>query len=874
MSRHRNIRQLGLDDIATYDEALASSVDDDYGISPNTAATYLYDSSKRGTHSFAVFGQGKTDSFEFSVEDFPVNEDTANTSPGHVTGRIQSNGFKFTDEQNKDRAAVLADMELNELMVGGSDYPLSDNSPSVAADAIFLDTVPRDLSMPLGALVEIDFDSLEKLTSYPDRTKPVNPQISSLSSKNAVPNFSTACAVSSPTLNILRLGPHYEGTITTHLTRRRTEVLTASSKRSTTRHTAASGIKEPSRLGSSLLLIFKQRGSVSDTKVNSLLLNSLKVFVRSRTTSTYTIGSTGYLTVKFFRFDVPEPVTFDRRKTPTQTKPTIAVPRRINKPLVTGGPQNIEPQRRLVPESREQATPTALAQTLSERLEISQLRERTPARCNALAGSVTTSPGKPIDRKPLLKEYLERQKNSNKKEVINLIVVGHVDAGKSTLMGNLLCQLGQVSSKQLAKYRWEAQKIGKASFYYAWILDQTSEERTRGVTMDIAQTSFETKSKRIALMDAPGHKDFVPRVIGGASQADVALLVVNATNGEFETGFGPGGQTKEHARLARLLGVSRLIVAVNKMDTVNWDQMRFEAIKTQMISFLKALNLINTVFCPVSGLTGVNVLPADAAGVCKAPEDPEVNKLCNAIPAPERAVDGPFRFVVSDIFKPDGLSVPAIAGRVISGAVSAGVGLATSRVFCQPSGLPATVKSIRSLCNERVGSESGDGEGSGSFLDQVVKFAFAGDQVALILTGVDPFQSLVPGDLLTDPDNPVSLASRIQAKILVFSVPQPITRGYPVIFYYHCTSVSANLVKLKSMTHKENKIEKTIRKPRCLQSHCTADVEITLDRPVCLEVYEKCKPLGRFMLRVGGESIAGGTVTSVLPPKKNRLVDM
>ncbi|KAF8570694.1 hypothetical protein P879_03635 [Paragonimus westermani] len=873
MSRHRNIRQLGLDDIATYDEALASSVDDDYGISPNTAATYLYDSSTRGTHSFAVFAQGKADSFEFSVEDFPVNEDAANTSPGHVTGRIQSNGFKFADDQSKDRAAILADMELNELMVGGSDYPRSDNS-SVAADASFLDPAPRDLSVPLGALVEIDFDSLEKLTSYPDRTKHVNAHIPSLSSKSTVPNFSNACSISSPALNILKLGPHYEGTITTNFTRRRIEILPVSSKLSTTHHTAASGIKESSRLGSTLLLTVKQHESVGGTKVDALLLNSLKVFVRSRTTSTYAIASIDCLTVKFFRFDVPEPVTFDRRRAPTQTKHTTVVPRGNNKPLVTVRSQNIEPQKTLAPDCRDQATPTALAQTLSERLELSHLRERTPARCNALAGSTTTSPGKPIDRKMLLNEYLERQKNSNKKEVINLIVVGHVDAGKSTLMGNLLCQLGQVSSKQLAKYRWEAQKIGKASFYYAWILDQTSEERTRGVTMDIAQTSFETKSKRIALMDAPGHKDFVPRVIGGASQADVALLVVNATNGEFETGFGPGGQTKEHARLARLLGVSRLIVAVNKMDTVNWDQMRFEAIKTQMTSFLKALNLTNTVFCPVSGLTGVNVLPADATGACKVSDDPEVNKLCNAIPAPERAVDGPFRFVVSDIFKPDGLSVPAIAGRVISGAVSAGVSLATSRVFCQPSGLPATVKSIRSLCNVRAGSESGDGEGSGNFLDQVVKFAFAGDQVALILTGVDPFQSLAPGDLLTDPDNPVSLASRIQAKILVFSVPQPITRGYPVIFYYHCTSVSANLAKLKSMTHKENKIEKTIRKPRCLQSHCTADVEITLDRPVCLEVYDKCKPLGRFMLRVGGESIAGGTVTSVLPPKKNRLADM
>ncbi|KAA3680922.1 elongation factor 1 alpha-like protein [Paragonimus westermani] len=689
MSRHRNIRQLGLD-----------------------AATYLYDSSTRGTHSFAVFAQGKADSFEFSVEDFPVNEDAANTSPGHVTGRIQSNGFKFADDQSKDRAAILADMELNELMVGGSDYPRSDNS-TVAADASFLDPAPRDLSVPVGALVEIDFDSLEKLTSYPDRTKHVNAHISSLSSISTVPNFSNACSISSPALNILKLGPHYEGTITTNFTSRRIEILSASSKLSTTHHTAASGIKESSRLGSSLLLTVKQHKSVSGTKVDSLLLNSLKVFVRSRTTSTYAIASIGCLTVNFFRFDVPEPVTFDRRRAPTQTKHTTVVPREDSKPLVTVRSQNIEPQKPLAPDCRDQATPTALAQTLSERLELSHLRERTPARCNALAGSTTTSSGKPIDRKPLLNEYLERQKNSNKKEVINLIVV------------------------------------------------------------------------------------------------EIRITVV--------------------------------LCSVN-LTTRN----------------LRCLNDIQIVFC--------------------------VFIFTDAIPAPERAVDGPFRFVVSDIFKPDGLSVPAIAGRVISGAVSAGVGLATSRVFCQPSGLPATVKSIRSLCNVRSGSESGDGEGSGNFLDQVVKFAFAGDQVALILTGVDPFQSLVPGDLLTDPDNPVSLASRIQAKILVFSVPQPITRGYPVswispinhtvIFYYHCTSVSANLVKLKSMTHKENKIEKTIRKPRCLQSHCTADVEITLDRPVCLEVYDKCKPLGRFMLRVGGESIAGGTVTSVLPPKKNRLADM
>ncbi|TGZ70558.1 hypothetical protein CRM22_003130 [Opisthorchis felineus] len=678
MARHRNIRQLGLDDISTYDETLASSVDDDYAISPNTAELYLYDASKRKARSLAFFAPS-AESLHFSSEDFPANTQGPEVcSPGDVTGRIRSNGVLRVNEEKADNSAS-ADLELSE--------------------------------------------------------------------------------------------PHFD-----------------------------------------------------------------------------------------------DPVDFMTPATQEATKVG-------NKPILS--------------ETREPTEVGKLSQALSQKLDVtSQPKERSmSSRGSFVALSTPGTPSKPIDRTPLLTEYLDRRKNTTEKEVVNLIVVGHVDAGKSTLMGNMLCQLGNVSGKQLSKYRWEAQKLGKASFAYAWVLDQTAEERTRGVTMDIAQTSFETATKRIALMDAPGHKDFVPRVIGGASQADAALLVVNATNGEFETGFGVGGQTREHARLARLLGVSRLIVAVNKMDTVGWKQERYDAIKTQMNGFLKGLNLPGTIFCPVSGLTGVNLLPAGSAVLGKDSDQdgeerlrswydgPSLIDIIDSLPSPDRTINGPFRFVVSDIFKPAGLGVPAVAGRVISGGVSAGVGLNTSKVFCQPSALSATVKSIRSLCNVRSGSEPVESDSSANLLDQIVKCAFAGDQVALILQGIDPSQSLVPGDVITDPDNPVPLASRIQAKILVFTVPQPITRGYPVIFYYHCTSVSANISKLKSMTHRENKMEKTVKKPRCLLGNCTADVEITLDRPVCLEVYERCKSLGRFMLRVGGESIAGGTVTAVLPPKRNRLID-
>ncbi|VEL28841.1 unnamed protein product [Protopolystoma xenopodis] len=299
------------------------------------------------------------------------------------------------------------------------------------------------------------------------------------------------------------------------------------------------------------------------------------------------------------------------------------------------------------------------------------------------------------------------------------------------MMGHLLYLLGNVSSKQLSKFQWEAQKMGKASFAYAWILDQTSEERSRGVTMDIAQTAFETRTKRIALLDAPGHRDFVPRVIGGASQADAALLVVNASNGEFETGFDVGlGQTREHACLVRLLGVNGIIVAVNKMDTVSWSQTRYDEIRQRLANFLKSLNLTEVVYCPVSGLTGDNLVPKSKAerGSKMMELAPWYNgpslleiignnnsstnyfaclllalfSFADKLPVPERQVDAPLRFVVSDLFKPVGLGQPVVAGRVISGALSAGVNLPTSRVICQPSGNHAIIKSIRSMCTSNA----------------------------------------------------------------------------------------------------------------------------------------------------------------------------
>ncbi|XP_043229134.1 HBS1-like protein isoform X2 [Amphibalanus amphitrite] len=432
------------------------------------------------------------------------------------------------------------------------------------------------------------------------------------------------------------------------------------------------------------------------------------------------------------------------------------------------------------------------------------------------------------------------KERADSKQLINMVVIGHVDAGKSTLMGHLLYQLGCVNKKVMHKYETESKKIGKQSFKFAWVLDETGEERTRGITMDVAHFKFETPQKTVTLLDAPGHKDFIPNMITGAAAADVAVLVVNATKGEFETGFESGGQTREHAILVRSLGVSQLAIAVNKLDTVGWSQARFDEIRGRLGTFLRSVGFRESElrYVPCSGLTGENLTqPAQEAALTAWYSGPTLLQVIDSFPAPERAVDRPLRLFVQDVFKGQQQSALSMAGRIDAGMLQV-----ADKVTVMPHGETATVKGI-------------------SIDEMPVQSAFAGDHVTVTLSGVDP-QSQTVGVVLCDPGQPVKVTTKVQARIVIFSIDLPITKGYQVVVHYQSVSEPATITRLVCQLHRSSG-EVLKQKPRCLPGNSSADVIITFQRPVCVELYKDFRDYGRLMLRVAGHTVAAGLITEV-----------
>ncbi|KAH9482958.1 HBS1-like protein [Psilocybe cubensis] len=443
--------------------------------------------------------------------------------------------------------------------------------------------------------------------------------------------------------------------------------------------------------------------------------------------------------------------------------------------------------------------------------------------------------------------------SANGKKGISLVVIGHVDAGKSTLMGRLLYELGKLDEKTRRANERGSDKIGKSSFSWAWGLDGTVEERERGITMDVALQSLETPHRQITILDAPGHKDFIPNMISGASQADCALLVVDATTGEFESGFQKGGQTREHLLLVRSLGVAQVIVAVNKLDQVEWSRARYEEICEELRPFLiqSGFQPSKTKFVPVGAVQGINLVGRDkvlGAQLSEWYKGPTLVDLLDVLVPPARDIISPLRVPISNISKRQNLGA-SVSGRLCGGVVQVGEKL---RVL--PGDETAIVKGI-------------------DIEDQSVPWAASGSNVVLHLTAIDPVH-LHTGSVLCPPTDLVPLAVVFTARIIVFDIQVPITAGTSVELYHHSRDVPATTSKL--ITTIDRATGKAIKSnPRVLTKNTSAEVEITLrgtkvsgstmtTRGIAIEPFAVNKDMGRILIRRGGETIAAGVVLEII----------
>lgn len=455
----------------------------------------------------------------------------------------------------------------------------------------------------------------------------------------------------------------------------------------------------------------------------------------------------------------------------------------------------------------------------------------------------STKPFKSID---LAKELANNPSFSKPSK--SFVIIGHVDAGKSTLVGRILYDVGAVESKTMMKLVREAEKSNKGSFALAWIMDQTLEERSRGVTIDICATNFETPDTRYTAIDAPGHKDFVPQMISGVSQADAALLVVDSTNGEFETGFMMSGQTKEHTLLAKNLGIDQITVAVNKMDKESWDENRFKEIQHQLLEYLTSKEVgfraESITFIPLSGLTGYNVVKNDhSVKELDWYQGPTLLEALSKIDNSDSkgvsvsSLEGDFNLAINDIFDATS-SEFKVRGKINLGLIQPG-----QTVCFQPA------EEYLQVQNVYVDDKAAD-------------VAIVG-QTALLRFKTSQFRNktvedLSIGDLVISMDSPLKAVKRCTASVNMFNITKPLLVGTPFVMFRGNASVAARISKVK-------KINGVKKKKMHLVSNQIAEVEIEIigDRSLPLARFEDNKALGRVVMRREGATVGAGIVTDL-----------
>ncbi len=425
---------------------------------------------------------------------------------------------------------------------------------------------------------------------------------------------------------------------------------------------------------------------------------------------------------------------------------------------------------------------------------------------------------------------------------LNLVVIGHVDHGKSTLVGHLLYRCGFVDEKTLKMLEEEAKKAGKESFKYAWLLDKLKEERERGVTIDLSFMKFETKKYFFTIIDAPGHRDFVKNMITGASQADAAILVVSAKKGEFEAGMSAEGQTREHIILAKTMGIDQVIVAVNKMDATDppWSQQRYEQIKQVLSKFMKGLGykVENIPFIPVSAWTGDNIVEKSANMAWY--KGPTLVEALDMLQVPPKPVDKPLRIPIQDVYSISGVGTVPV-GRVETGVLKVG-----DKVVFMP---PAKVGEVRSIETHHVRIDKAE----------------PGDNIGFNVRGISK-NDIRRGDVAGHLDNPPTVAEEFTARVFIIWHPTAIAPGYTPVIHIHTASVAARILEIKAKL--DPRTGKVVEEnPPFIKQGDAAIVRFKPIKPVVVEKFSEFPQLGRFAMRDMGKTIGIGIVTEVKPMK-------
>ena len=415
---------------------------------------------------------------------------------------------------------------------------------------------------------------------------------------------------------------------------------------------------------------------------------------------------------------------------------------------------------------------------------------------------------------------------------LNLIFIGHVDHGKSTTVGRLLFETGAITDRDMARMKELTQTFNKPTFEFAFVMDSLKEERERGITIDIAHREFQTNKYYFTIIDAPGHRDFVKNMITGASQSDAAVLICSAYEGQQ-------AQTREHAILANVLGIRQIIVGINKMDKVDYAQAKYEETKKSMSELLKTLgykpeSIVG--FIPYSAQIGDNVK-------VKSPKmswynGPTLLEALDSLKVPEKPINKPLRLPIQDVHTVQGFGTIPV-GRVETGVLKPG-----DLVVVMPGGAKTEVKSIE-------------------MHHQQLKQAEPGDNIGFAVKGLEK-KDIRRGDVVGPASNPPTVAAEFTAQVVILHHQNVIARGYTPVFHIHTAQVACTFSEF--LEKKDPKSGQTLEKnPQTLKTGDVAIVKIKPTKPVVIEKFGDCQPLGRFAIRDMGETIGAGIVLDVVP---------